>query len=266
MRHVVVRAVPPSAIVPPDFANLVVSDPPRERLARAPRWMASVAAHGVLIALAVFATQQVENAGIEVATDTTRVILLADRRPEPKPEPVRRVAPRPPAMVFEPPPLPKGFQTLQAPVKVPVEIPPIDAGARFDPRDFTGIGVEGGVWDGWEGPGAEVGGSGTEPVPAGVVDEPPRVLSSPRVRYPEVLRAAGVQGIVVVGFVIDTTGRAEPPSIHIVASSHPGFDASAKEVIEKSRFVPGRMRGKPVRTLATQRVEFSLLSGKGSRE
>jgi TonB family protein len=267
-RYVAVRAVPPSAIVPPDFANLVVSDPPKERLAQAPRWMASVAAHGVVIALAVFATQQVGTAESEVATDTTRVVLLAARPPAPKPprEPPRRAAPRQRTVVFEAPPLPKGFQTLQAPVKVPVELPPIDSGARFDPRDFTGIGVEGGVWDGWEGPGSDVGGSGTEPVPAGVVDEPPRVLSSPRVRYPEVLRAAGVQGIVVVGFVIDTTGRAEPESIHVVASSHRGFDASAKEVIEKSRFLPGRMQGRPVRTLASQRVEFNLLAGKGNRE
>jgi hypothetical protein len=98
--------------------------------------------------------------------------------------------------VVVPPPLPKGFQTIVAPIEVPVDLPPVDLTDRFDPRDFSGIGVQGGVWDGWEGvtEGGESGGQGNAPLPAGVVDEPPRALSSPRLRFPEALRAAGIQG------------------------------------------------------------------------
>ena len=77
------------------------------------------------------------------------------------------------------------------------------------------------------------------------------------------LRAAGIQGFVVVGFVVDTTGRAEPASINIVASTNAGFEASAKEVVRKSRYRPARMRGRLVRSLATMRVEFNLLSNRG---
>jgi protein TonB len=86
------------------------------------------------------------------------------------------------------------------------------------------------------------------------------VISSPKVRFPEILRAAGMQGFVIVGFVVDTAGRAEPQSINIVASTNAGFEASAKAVVRKSRYRPGRMRGRPVRSLATMRVEFNLLS------
>jgi protein TonB len=258
-RDINVRAMPVGSSQAPDFRDLVVSNPSRDRMTAAPRWVFSAGVHAVLIAGAAFATQQ-RGADADIATaDTTRVLLLQQQRPEPQRE-TPPEAPRPQLLaVVAPPPLPKGFQTITAPVEVPVEIPPVDAARRFDPRDFTGVGVEGGVWDGWEGVSEAGDGDSDAPLPAGVVDEPPRALSSPKLRFPEALRAAGIQGFVVVGFVVDTTGRAERGSIRIVASTHPGFDASAKETIRKSRYRPGRMRGKPVRTLATQRVDFNIL-------
>ncbi len=39
-------------------------------------------------------------------------------------------------------------------------------------------------------------------------------------------RAAGLEGAVVVGFVVDTVGRADPESITVVASTNEGFDRS----------------------------------------
>ena len=143
-----------------------------------------------------------------------------------------------------------------------MDIPPVDKTHRMDPRDFTGIGVEGGVWDGWE-VASEANDDGDRPVPAGVADEPPEVISSPRSRFPEMLRAAGIQGFVVVGFVVDTTGRAESESINIVDATNAGFEASAKEVVRKSRFRPAKLRGTAVRSVATMRVEFNLLRDGG---
>ena len=216
----------------------------------------------MLLAAAVFATQRQAFDSNAAYSDTTRVVLFAEKRqdtPEPRPKPVE--SPLPSMALVVVPPLPKGFQTITASIDVPVDIPPIDLTESFDPRDFSGIGAEGGVWDGWEGVSSNADGYGNRPVPAGVVDEPPRVISSPKLRFPETLRAAGFEGVVVVSFVVDTTGRAEPESIAIVASTNPGFEASAKEVIRKSRYRAGRMRGKPVRTLATRRVEFRFLSG-----
>ena len=44
--------------------------------------------------------------------------------------------------------------------------------------------------------------------------------------YPELLRAAGIEGRVVLQVVIDTLGRAEPAA-RVFESSNPGFDGAA---------------------------------------
>ncbi len=263
-RKVNVRAIPRGSVRPPDFADLMASDPPRERLAKVPRWAFSAAVHGVLAAGAVVATQRGVSEAPAAPSDTMHVVLFQENRPEPKPaEP--NPSPPPALAVVAPPPLPKGFQTLAAPIEVPVDIPPVDATHRIDPRDFMGIGIEGGVWDGWA-IASDGDGDRDQPIPAGVADEPPEVISSPKLRFPETLRAAGIQGFVVVGFVVDTMGRAEPQSINIVVSTSAAFEASAKEVVRKSRYRPARMRGRPVRSLATMRVDFSLLSNRGGND
>ena len=256
-RKVNLRVMPRSAVRPPDFADLVVSNPRREWLAKTQRWAFSAAVHGVLATAAVLATQRAVEEANAAPSDTTLVVLFQENRSEPKP-----AAPPPPVLaVITPPPLPKGFQTISAPIDVPVEIPPVDLTDRFDPRNFTGIGAEGGVWDGWE-IAADGDGDGDQPVLAGAADEPPEVISSPKLKFPDMLRAAGIQGFVVVGFVVDTTGRAEPESINIVSTTNAGFDASAKQVIRKSRYRPARMRGRLVRSLVTMRVDFNLLNSR----
>ncbi len=129
----------------------------------------SAAIHGVLVTAAVLATQQAVQEANAAPSDTTHVVLFQENRPEPKP-----AAPKPPppalAVIIRPP-LPKGFQTISAPIDVPVDIPPVDPTDRFDPRNLTGIGAEGGVWDGWE---VASDGDGDQPVLAGVADEPRR--------------------------------------------------------------------------------------------
>src|SRR6266550_3339781 len=75
----------------------------------------------------------------------------------------------------------------QPPMDIPTNIPPINLQEHFDPKDYTGTGVEGGI------------GSGIVP-DAGqvfmesVVEERPEVLSGPALNYPDLLRQAGVQG------------------------------------------------------------------------
>ena len=72
--------------------------------------------------------------------DTTMVFLKPPGRPRP-----RRDQPPPDVIVAANPP-PKGFQTVVAPTDIPKDIPPIDLNEKpFDPKDFTGKGVEGGI-------------------------------------------------------------------------------------------------------------------------
>ncbi len=91
------------------------------------------------------------------------------------------------------------------------------------------------------------------------VDERPRRISGPMPRYPEVLRQAGVEGNVVLEFVVDTLGRVEESTIRVIRATNQAFVASAIVVIKKSVFRPARVRGRAVRVLVQQSVGFTIL-------
>ncbi len=236
------------------FDNLVVSDPKDKKFGRSiPSTLMSSVVHGVLIYAAVTATISAGEQAEEVAGDTT-MIFLTEEEPEPEPEPEDEPPPVQQVLTLEPPP--KGFQTLDAPIDIPTEIPPVDFTERFDPRDFSGVGVEGGVFSGVEG--------GTGPVDftqtflETAVDERPERLSGPMPRYPEMLRQAGIEGVVLLEFVIDTTGRVETESIKVLQSTNRAFEGPAKDVIRRSIYRPGRVRGQAVRVLVSQQIGFTI--------
>lgn len=186
----------------------------------------------------------------EIIQDTTIVFLAPPKQAPPPPE-----APPPDAIVSANPP-PKGFQTVVAPEAIPTEIPPINVAERFNPEDFTGKGVEGGIAAGI------VGGTGPVEVSGEVfleaeLDDPPRVISAATPRYPPVLQSAGISGRVQYEFVVDTTGHAEPGSFKLKNSTNKAFEAPAREAILKTVFKPGRMQGRPVRVLVVQGVAFN---------
>jgi protein TonB len=182
-------------------------------------------------------------------------------KPRAEPPPDRTVVVSPATAVVAPPP--KGFQTIAAPVEIPKVIPPVNLSERpFDPRDFTGRGVEGGVADGVVG--------GTGPVTDGrsvseaviyhaeELDAQVRLLAQPPLRYPPVLEAAGVEGSVVMEFVVGIDGRVEAGSERVLESSDPRFEPAAHAVVAGSRFAPARLRGAPVRQLVRQRYAFMV--------
>src|SRR5207253_9564586 len=79
--------------------------------------------------------------------------------------------------------------------------------------------------------------------------------------YPELLRAAGIEGRVVLQVVIDTLGRAEPAA-RVFASSNPGFDGAALAYVRGARFRPGRAGGRAVRVLTRLPIAFTLRGGR----
>ena len=91
-----------------------------------------------------------------------------------------------------------------------------------------------------------------------VVEERPDHLFGPALRYPELLKQAGVQGRVLIQAVIDTTGRAVPSSVKILQSAHAGFDGPARNYVLQSLFRPGRVGGRAVKVLVTVPVDFTL--------
>src|SRR5438309_4201473 len=91
-----------------------------------------------------------------------------------------------------------------------------------------------------------------------MLDERPVFVSGPPLQYPTLLRQAGIQGRVMVRAIIDTTGRAEPASVQVVESPHPGFNQAARNAVLQARFSHGRFRGRSVRVLIEFPVEFRI--------
>jgi TonB family protein len=86
-------------------------------------------------------------------------------------------------------------------------------------------------------------------------DELLYVLSAPSELYPQLLRQAGIQGRVLVRAVVDSTGRAEPQSVQVIATPHPGFDQVARNLVLQARFHQGRFRERAVRVVIAFRLD-----------
>jgi protein TonB len=90
--------------------------------------------------------------------------------------------------------------------------------------------------------------------------DPPRALHLAEPRYPEALRHAGIDGAVIVTYIVDAAGLVEPTSIRIVSSDHPAFAEAVLASIGTARFTPGRVHGRAVRVLVRQVIRFATRS------
>lgn len=79
--------------------------------------------------------------------------------------------------------------------------------------------------------------------------------------YPAVLRAAGVQGVVIGKFVIDTTGLADMRSFEVLRSDHEGFTTAVREALPAMRFHPAEVGGRRVKQLVQMPFSFSISRG-----
>ena len=200
----------------------------------------SLTVHTAIIAAAVYATLNAGQTDNTVKVDTAMVFI--DQQQQQKPpeqQPVQLDVPL------------KGFQTVVAPEVIPTNIPPVNLQEKFDPKDYSGTGVEGGLATG-------IVPTGNEVFMEAIVEEKPSVLSGPQPQYPELLRQAGIQGRVMVQAIIDTTGRAEPPSLKVISSPNPGFDQPAKTYVLKALFRPARVHGRAVRVLINIPIDFKI--------
>jgi protein TonB len=85
-----------------------------------------------------------------------------------------------------------------------------------------------------------------------------RIVTSARLRYPESLRQAAIDGTVLVRFAIDTTGRIDMGSVTIVSSTHELFTRAVRDALQGFRFKPAEMGGHRVRALAEMPFEFQI--------
>ncbi|GIW40322.1 MAG: hypothetical protein KatS3mg076_0899 [Candidatus Binatia bacterium] len=87
---------------------------------------------------------------------------------------------------------------------------------------------------------------------------PPRLEVGTPPRYPAEAKLRGIEGRVVLEFVVDTKGSVEVDSIRVIESSPP-FDRAAREAVRSWRFRPGRdAQGRAVRVLVQVPIRFRL--------
>ncbi len=77
-------------------------------------------------------------------------------------------------------------------------------------------------------------------------------------RYPEVARQAGIEGRVIIQFIIDENGNVVDPVV--VRGIGGGCNQAALEAVKKVTFTPGRQRGRPVKVKYSIPVIFRLSS------
>ena len=229
------------------FDNLIESKPKKTQTGR--QFVSSMVLHVIIVVALIWATKGAAETVKKIMADTTMVFLEPPKAPPPPPD-----QPPPEAVVAANPP-PQGFQVVLPPSVVPTAIPPVDLNKHFDAKDFSGKGVEGGIAAGI------VGGTGpvdnTQVFMEAQVDEIPTIMTAGPMRYPDVLRAAGISGRVVLKFVIDSAGHPDPNSIQIVSTPHPGFVNAAKELVTKSVYHPGKVHGQAVAVQVQQAINFA---------
>ncbi|RLA96238.1 MAG: hypothetical protein DRG69_01440 [Deltaproteobacteria bacterium] len=92
------------------------------------------------------------------------------------------------------------------------------------------------------------------------VDEVPVPVEQPKPIYPLRARRAGVEGFVKVRFLVDRRGRVGEVEV-LEASPEGYFERAAQDAVRRWRFVPGKVRGRPVETWVAVTIRFRLEGG-----
>ena len=100
-----------------------------------------------------------------------------------------------------------------------------------------------------------------EPVgyPLSQVDTQPRLQRKVNPSYPYRAKRRGVEGRVVVKFLVDKQGRVSQVSL-VRAEPEGVFEESALQAVRKWRFKPGKKDGEPVPTWVSVPIRFELSS------
>lgn len=76
--------------------------------------------------------------------------------------------------------------------------------------------------------------------------------------YPAALLNAGVEGVVHVRYVVDSTGLANPKTLQILNATRPEFVAAVREALPGMRFSPARIGSRKVNQLVEQGFSFRI--------
>lgn len=230
------------------FNTLVESD--AKTLRRTRGTIFSFLAHYGLILAMIYTSAQAES--VTDGPKQEKVDFV-----EPVKDPVQKKAAPPPELIAAPPPL-KSVATLVAPIEIPAVLPDIDLSHRqTDPNDFLRRGPS---RVNAARPDRAVGIDRSSVYPAFQVERP--VMQAPNSAtpvYPDVLRQAGVEGEVLVSFVVDTSGRVELSSFKVIRATHEFFATAVKNALPRMRFIPAELGTHKVRQLVQQPYSFTIV-------
>jgi TonB family protein len=229
------------------FTRLPESNAKRPR--RTGGFVVSTLAHAALIALAVRATG-----------------LTAAPAPKPKTKPLIYVAAKLPLEPRPVNPVPRSARTstelatVAVPTLPPVITPEIPDGipnARSMDKMIAGMFEPRASVAAQPGPSPNV--AGDSPFTAYTVEQAVIALpGSAQPRYPSMLQSAGLEGDVRTQFVVDTLGRVEQGSVHVLESTHDMFTTSVRDALARARFRPAEVGGRTVRQLVEQTFTFRI--------
>ena len=253
----------------------------------------SMVLHGALIAAAVLGTAKVvlpprekveEHPILYVASPPPKPVQMA---PEPLPAVKTPPKAKEPAKVFRAPPpaQPRPVQAqpklpttpaLVAPIKVALSLPPVDLKAvptisdvvappAPEPIKASGVSREGSVKSsddddpaGGRGKGGLGSGGSGRAYDEDQVERAVQVTRGPQPRYPDALKSVGVEGAVVMRFIVSAEGRVEPGSIEAISTPHKLFADAVRAALLNTRYRPAEAGGRAVRQLVEQSFSFKL--------
>lgn len=207
---------------------------------------------GLLVSLAIHATVLLgfnHKGGVQQkATETKDAIIQMELPPleEEKEDKVEELEETPQETVMAPPSL------VDMPTVVPVDAftQPI---APPPPPGLTPS--KGAITIPVTKPGAGFGRGISNLFNVGDLDTPPQARVRQAPSYPYDMRRAGINGTVVVEFIINTEG--DVIQTQIIRSSHREFEQPAMQAVAKWKFKPGRKGGRVVNVRASQLLEFN---------
>jgi periplasmic protein TonB len=220
----------------------------RRRPRSAPATATSVAVHAGIITLAVALTQSPPTDATPQERPRPELIFIAPSTRAPRTTSTPSVgAPSPLALPVRP--------EIRIPTLSLPTVPTFDANAPASRSLASELRL---------GPGLRTDLSSGPAMPGGAynpgsVDRIAVALSAnPRPAYPQSLRGAGLEGEVLITFVVDTTGRVETGSLKVVQSTHPLFTDAVRKWLPATRYRPAEVGGRKVRQYVQQQVGFAL--------
>lgn len=88
------------------------------------------------------------------------------------------------------------------------------------------------------------------------LDQRPEPTLQSQPLYPFEMRRAGINGQVVVGFIVDSNGNTR--DAYAISSTQKEFEAAAIQAVMKWRFRPGRKGGRAVNTRMSVPIVFNI--------